>query len=67
MSLAVAALQGETRDKQLWRLFAYLGRYGHQPLPVLRKLPITELLRYANAVAELIREESEANRQAAEV
>jgi hypothetical protein len=56
----------QSRAGQLWRLFAFLGRYGHQQLSELKKLPITDLMRFAKEVGFIISEESEVSRMGAD-
>lgn len=43
----------------MWRLLAYVGRYGHQPLDVALRLPRSALARFADKVEEIVREENE--------
>lgn len=49
-------------EARIWKLLAYLGRYGHQPVNVALKLTLRELNALAAQVAELVREENDANR-----
>lgn len=44
--------------KEVWMLFTFLGRYAHQPLPVLRKMPLIDLHLMAECTGELLREEN---------
>lgn len=44
-------------------MFAFLGRYAHQPVDVLKRLSVVELQRLAEATGKLIREEAEHNRE----
>lgn len=48
----------------LWRVLAFCGRYGHQPIQYLRKLPVTELMRFAGALGTLLYEERDAMKAA---
>lgn len=47
------------------RLVAFLGRYGHQPAPVVWAMDITEVVELAEAVGSLIEDEAEAARKEA--
>ena len=40
-------------------MLAYVGRYGHQPVDVARRLTMRELGALADCVAQLVREENE--------
>lgn len=46
------------RAKRIWKLLAYLGRYAHQPLDVLREMPLSELYALRDATAEIVEEEN---------
>lgn len=39
---------------RIWKVFAYLGRYGHQPVNALRGCTVRELMRLADGVSELV-------------
>lgn len=45
------------------RLVAFLGRYGHQPAPIVWDMPITEVIELAEAVGGLIQDEADAARR----
>ena len=47
-------------DGQIWKLVAYLGRYGHQPADVTLALPVTDLRRLSDGVSALVEEEAAA-------
>lgn len=48
----------EPREKQLWRLLAFIGRYGHQSIPsMLDRFTLNDLRSLAKAVGELIEQE----------
>lgn len=49
---------GGDRVAQVWRLFAYLGRYGHQPVSVTRHMPLRELRVLSTAISEIVEEEN---------
>lgn len=42
-------------------MLAYLGRYGHQPVDVAKRLTVRELHLLSEKVAEIVQEENEAN------
>lgn len=44
--------------KRIWKLLAYLGRYGHQSVDVMKKLTVRELGVLAAQLAELVSEEN---------
>lgn len=54
------AIAKETpRETQLWKLLAFIGRYGHQDILKLRReLPVSDLIQLANAIGHLLKEES---------
>jgi hypothetical protein len=54
--------QKPPREVQLYKLLAFLGRYGHQSATEMLKLTVRELVALAAEVGELIREEGEAMR-----
>jgi len=56
----------QERERQLWRLLAYLGRYGKQPASLALGMSVRDLQSLASAVNGLVKEENEANREAAE-
>lgn len=45
-------------------MIAFAARYGHTSPDVTRRMPVTELMDFVNAVAELMEEESQAARSA---
>lgn len=61
-SLALAyARQGgpAAHIRNIWRLIAWLGRYGHQPANVLLALPFVDISHLADGVAEILRGEKD--------
>lgn len=46
----------------IYKAFAFLGRYGHQPISNLLALPMSEVLLLADEVEQLIRDENDAVR-----
>ncbi len=57
-ALATACAQDGPRDAAIWRLVAFAARYGHQPIHELLRLPITDLMRFAEFVGDLLEAES---------
>ena len=63
MSLPTLALAyhraGVARDNvaRIWRLLAYVARYGHQPLASLLVMPMTQVRAFADALEGLLKEE----------
>lgn len=49
---------GGVRER-VWKLLAYLGRYGHQSMQELRSYPVRELNRLAEEVSALVGIENE--------
>lgn len=45
---------------RIWKMLAYVGRYGHQPVNVAMQLTVRDLSKLADCVAELVREENAA-------
>lgn len=50
------------RDLHIWRMAAFLGRYGHQSVDVILQMPIRDAAKLMNAVGDLIREENDGMR-----
>jgi hypothetical protein len=48
--------------RRIWRLVAFLGRYGHQPVEDCLHMTFADLCSLAEGVSELLREESDAMR-----
>lgn len=60
-----AALESKARQygslsSRIWKLVAYLGRYGHQPANVSLSLPVDQLMALVKEVGELLEKEAEA-------
>lgn len=57
--------------RRLWKLFAFLGKYGNQPISSVLGadyVPTMDDLRMlADGIAELMRDEADAQRRAARV
>ena len=72
MTLAMLALvygrMGGTAEceRRIWKLVAFLGRYGHQPARECMSMPSGDMRELANGVAEIMREESDAMRRSSE-
>ncbi len=49
-------------EDRLWKMFAYVARYGMQPLSEMRGLTVTELSRLANELSEIIVDEGSPRR-----
>lgn len=59
MAALAVALDGPiTRRTQILRLYAFLGRYGRQPIDALGRVPVSLLEELAREVGYLIRDES---------
>jgi hypothetical protein len=50
------------RVKDMWRLIAWLGRYGHQPASTCLDLSFDDLTRLSGGVSEIMRDEADALR-----
>ena len=57
---------GDVREyeKRIWKLVAFLGRYGHQPCDVCLEMETGDLRDLAEGVAGIMNEENEATRKA---
>jgi hypothetical protein len=69
LSLAVLGLALSRQSplaERIWKQVAFLGRYGHQPVDVTLSMPVVDMHRLLEAVGQLIEEEGEAMRRAAE-
>ena len=51
------ALEDPPRATQIRDLYAGLGRYMHQPIDVLGRMPLSELVQQYNAVVRLLDKE----------
>ena len=45
-------------EERIWDAFAYVARYGHQPLSELKRLPLAELMRFADKLSNIVKAES---------
>jgi len=43
---------------RIWKTLAYVCRYGHQPIHSLMRLPVSDLRRLADKIADLIEKEN---------
>jgi len=48
---------------RLWRMVAFLGRYGHQPADVCLRMPVDDLQRLAREVGKILEEEQRSIRR----
>lgn len=46
------------REKAIWTLVAFLGRYGHQSVPEMLNIPTRDLANLAYRISELMEEEN---------
>lgn len=46
------------RDAAIWKLLAFAARYGHQPISELLRLPVTDLMRFARNLNDLLEAET---------
>ena len=58
--IATVLQRAGNNEARIWKMLAYVGRYGHQPINVAMRLTGRELGHLAESVAELVREENEA-------
>ncbi len=56
----------EPRDKEIWKILAFLGRYAHQPIKDLLGMPMSDLVNLAMQTTKFIEEEAEASKSAAQ-
>lgn len=64
MALAMAEVAPDY-EQRLWKLLAFLGRYGHQSVPeVMRSISASDARALAEATADLMKDEAEALRRA---
>jgi hypothetical protein len=45
-------------ERRIWRLLAYVGRYGHQPLDTMRRMTMRELRLMSSQLAAIVEEEN---------
>lgn len=55
--LAVRLSGQRDRDRDIWKMLAFLGRYAHQALSDMLATPMTDLQSLARATAEIMEEE----------
>jgi hypothetical protein len=60
--LAAAYERAGSTEERIWKLLAYVGRYGHQPVNVARQLTVRDLHRLAGKVAEIVEQENAAGK-----
>lgn len=60
--LSIAVARQEPLERVLWRLMAFLGRYGHQPISELMRLSSREASMLAKEVAAILESENEITR-----
>jgi len=58
--LATVFAKAGSNTVRIWKMLAYVGRYGHQPVNTAMRLTVRELSQLAECVAELVREENAA-------
>ncbi len=56
--LAVVFEKHSSPNNRIWKLLAYVGRYGHQPVDVACRLTVRDLSKLADCVAELVQAEN---------
>ncbi len=49
---------GGDNERRIWKLLAYVGRYGHQPVSVAAALPVRQLRLLADALNDIVVEEN---------
>lgn len=57
---ATAMMREPPRDRAIWRMVAWLGKYGRQPGWWVMRLTISEALMLEEEVAQLMRDEKDA-------
>ena len=50
-------------EQRIWKLLAYVGRYGHQPVASAALLPVRQLRMLADALNEIVTEENGPSRE----
>jgi len=63
-TLSVEYARGDY-EARVWKLLAYLGRYGRQPLASALRLTMRECVTLAEQLGTLMEEEAEAHKRAA--
>ena len=48
----------DNNEKRIWKMLAYVGRYGHQPVDVSMRLPVRQLRMLADALNDIVAEEN---------
>lgn len=67
LAATYARLLGSSEEhvQRLWKMIAFLGRFGHQPANVCLDMTMLDLQSLAHQVGELLREESESMKRGA--
>lgn len=52
----------DERERSLWNMVGYLGRYGHQPSDVVLRMPITAFYGLFYAVRNWVMQENDSFR-----
>jgi hypothetical protein len=50
-------------EAHIWKLLGYCGRYGHQQAATLMDWPLSQVRKFADGVADLMREEGDTTRE----
>ena len=51
-----------THERRIWRILAFLGRYGHQPVTAMLDLTLVDLRELQEFVGDLIDDEGKSVR-----
>lgn len=55
---AAFAAATTNNEKRIWKMLAYVGRYGNQPMNVLRQMPMREINLLAQELGRILEEEN---------
>jgi len=56
--IAAAYPSANENIDRVWKMLAYVCRYGHQPITALLQMPVGNLRRLADKIADLIEKEN---------
>lgn len=62
MALEEAHRERGSFKKRIWKLIAFLARYGHQPADMLLRMPVDSLQALASGVEDLLDAENAASK-----
>lgn len=63
LAVALSKAGVQERTAAIWRLLAFVGRYGHQPVDALLRMTIIDLAAFSVALQDLMNKEGDPLRE----